>query len=144
MLIVFYSNHRSMTTQQQCDDRLLEILHEVRFIMEHINDVCHQVALKTQLNVPPLCNNTQPTNLNLLPLTPPAPLFPSASPKPNVPFNPQTTHSTTQQPKHAVNHEHHRCIIRSSKRVTNHLAATPFSRISLHHHHLPTLPISLV
>ncbi len=95
-------------------------------------------------NVPPSCNNTQPTKFNLIPLILPTPLFPLASPKPSVLVNPQTSHLTTQQPKHAVNHQRGCCIIGSFKRATSHRVATPFSRISSHHHLLmpPISPVS--
>jgi hypothetical protein len=98
-------------------------------------------------NVPPSCNNTQPTKFNLIPLILPTPLFPLASPKPSVPVNPQTTHSTTQQSKHVVNHQHRHCIIRSFKHATGYRAATPFCRISPFTAPLPGLPtppISLI
>jgi hypothetical protein len=37
-----------MTTQQQHDDRLLELLYQVRTIMEEMSDVYHKFALRTQ------------------------------------------------------------------------------------------------
>jgi hypothetical protein len=56
-----------MTTQQQRDDRILELLHEVRTMVEHMGDVCHQVALKIQPNVPPPCPSPASQSLPITP-----------------------------------------------------------------------------
>jgi hypothetical protein len=45
-------------------------MHEVRTIVEHMSDVCHQVALKTQPSVPPPCPSLASQSLPIT-LTPP-------------------------------------------------------------------------